>query len=104
LTFCGLSGIIGKVGKPFRKDKEEHLKKLIELILRKPDFLLLPEGPNNLKPDMIGIDDIRQVIKQARNTIIFCRHKHLEQSIIEKPNGVQIINLDCKCLILEKLK
>lgn len=101
LNISGLSGIIGRTDKPFRNDKEQHLRNLKELLLKQPDVLLLHEGPNNLEPDLIGNDDIRQVIEQARNTTIFCGHKHWEETIIQKPDGVQIINVDGKCLILK---
>ena len=101
LNIGGISGIIGRPTKPFRKEESSHLKMLGKLLRKQPDILLLHEGPNHLDPRMKGNEDIRKVIERSQKTVICCGHNHWKQTLVEKENGTQIINADAKCIILE---
>jgi len=100
LNIGGISGIIGRPTKPFRKEESSHLKMLGKLLRKQPDILLLHEGPNHLDPKMKGNENIREVIERGPKTVICCGHNHWKQTLVEKENGTQIINADAKCIIL----
>jgi len=100
LNIGGISGIIGRPTKHFRKEESSHLKMLGKLLRKQPDILLIHEGPNHLDPKMKGNENIRKVIERGPKTVICCGHNHWKQTLVEKENGTQIINADAKCIIL----
>lgn len=96
----GISGVIGQPGKPNRVDEQDFLNKLKRLALKQPDLILLHEGPNHQQPALVGNPLIREVLASSPKNTVCCGHNHWPVTLVETPNGTQVLNLDAKCLIL----
>ncbi len=101
IQFGGISGVIGRPSKPNRNEASIHLKELIYLLQENPDFVLLHEGPDNISPRLRGNVRIRQLIDQYSTSIVCCGHRHWDTTVVNKPNGSQVINVDAKCVIFK---
>lgn len=100
LVFSGISGIIGSNRKINRIEETDFLKSLKKILLKKPDILLLHEGPDFPKSDFPGTSVIREVIEKSPPTLICCGHTHWEEPLREFDNGSQILNLEGRAILL----
>ncbi|MFK7934389.1 MAG: metallophosphoesterase [Saprospiraceae bacterium] len=101
LKIGGLSGIIGNPRKQFRYEEEQHMADLKRLLTKRPDIVLLHEGPNGDEPNERGNELIRATLATSSSTTVCFGHTFWHRLAAEMSNGTQLINLDEKCLLLK---
>jgi Icc-related predicted phosphoesterase len=75
---------------------------LNQILRKKPDVLLLHQGPEGVNSGQLGHAGIRTVLEAGESTLVFCGHVHWEQPYAELPNGTQICNADGKAFIFSR--
>ncbi|MEC0090829.1 metallophosphoesterase family protein [Paenibacillus macquariensis] len=102
IDLAGLGGIIGRSDKPNRMTERDYLLTLKRLLRKKPDLLLLHQGPEGGLSDQMGHAGIRSALEAEERTLVFCGHVHWERHIAELSNGTQICNADGKVFIFTR--
>lgn len=96
---AGLGGTIGRTDRPNRMPEELFLRELKRLLARKPDLLLLHQGPDEPTLGLRGHIGIREQLESASDTLVCCGHVHWEQPLAEI-GQVQVLNADGRAFIL----
>lgn len=100
LRIAGISGIIGKNNKPFRRLEKDFMKAVRELVEELPNILILHEGPNDIDAKLMGNEFIRAELEIARNLLVICGHSHWKVPMTALPKQVQVLNVDTRAVIL----
>ncbi|ARV59329.1 hypothetical protein BZZ01_12455 [Nostocales cyanobacterium HT-58-2] len=104
IRIAGISGIIGKKTRPLRRSEEDFRELIQELLKESPDILILHEGPNDEPARLIGNESIRAELKQGRNLLVVCGHSHWRVPMTAMPQGVQVLNVDTRVVVMAKMK
>ncbi len=103
LKLGGVSGIIGDKKKPFRVPEEKFLDAVLNRMIKKPDMILLHEGPSFEEEELIGNPEIRGVLEMGKTPTLVCSgHCHWKKHLVELKNGTQVLNADAKVFILTR--
>ncbi|NLL05379.1 MAG: hypothetical protein GX270_06230 [Clostridiaceae bacterium] len=100
LKIAGISGIIGKPDRTNRISKEDYLLCLKNLLLKKPDTLMIHQPPQNLMESCNDDEGISEIIEASNPTLVFCGHFHWKNPLIELSNRSQVLNVDSRVVIL----
>lgn len=107
LSLAGISGIIGKKGKPFRRTEKEFLRTIRALVKQSPDILILHEGPNDPQGNLVGQESIRrelEKINHTNNLLVICGHSYWKVPMIVLENGIQVIKADSRVILIQAKK
>ncbi len=100
LRIAGISGIIGKNSKPFRRLENDFIKAIQEIIKELPNILILHEGPNDAEAKLMGNESIRVELATARDLLVICGHSHWKVPITSLSKRVQVLNVDTRAVVL----
>ncbi|MGH8001072.1 MAG: metallophosphoesterase family protein [Brasilonema sp.] len=104
IRIAGISGIIGKKTKPFRRPEEDFRELIQELLNELPDILILHEGPNDAEARLTGNESIRAELTTGSNLLVICGHSHWRVPMTAMPKGVQVLNVDTRVVVMAKMK
>lgn len=99
---AGISGIIGKEGRMFRRSEEAFCSLVRKLAAASPQILLMHDGPQGPEPAMTGSIAIQRALEDAGNLLIIRGHAHWETPLVALPNGVQVLSVDKRVVVLER--
>lgn len=102
LVVGGVSGIIGKPGKPNRKVEREFCRG-IEVAARGSDALVLHEPPVGPAPDQIGKLEVRDALLKSEARFVVCGHAHWHTMLAEL-GEVQVLNVDGRVVVLRRAR
>jgi Icc protein len=97
----GISGIIGKPSKPFRRSEKDFRRTLRQLFKELPDILILHESPNDPDNRQMGNESIRSELATASKLLVICGHSHWKVPICDLYNTVQVLNVDSQVVVLK---
>lgn len=100
LSISGVGGIIGSTRKMNRWEEEDFLKAIKKQCLKKPEILLLHEGPDFMEEKLLGNSAVRQVLESSPPTLVCFGHRHWETPFHTLSNGTQLLNLEERTVIL----
>ena len=100
LRVAGLGGIVGKATRPNHRSEEDYLAALRRLLDPLPDLVLLHDGPSGLEPGQRGLSCVRELLVDAGARLIIRGHAHWDQPFVELPDGMQILNVDARVVVL----
>lgn len=101
LRIAGVGGIIGDPKRPRRRSEDDYVDKVgLMLSRRRPDLLVLHESPGFPERGLRGSTRLREVIEARPPSLVVCGHIHWESPFIELSSGVQILNVDARCVVL----
>jgi Icc protein len=100
LDIAGISGIIGNPKRAWRKSVESFDGFICSLASRQPDILLMHDGADVAELGCPGTPSIREALKHLDRPLVIRGHKHWDQPIAELKNGLQILNVDSRVVIL----
>ncbi len=101
LHIGGVSGIIGRLDRNQRKDKQQFKKALISVTAEKNDIVLLHQGPNDLENEQIGEPLIRQCLEKRGSGLIIFGHCNWSIPLVDIGNN-QILNVDNRVYLLKE--
>ncbi len=100
LVFAGLGGIIGNSGKPHRRTLETYLETLEHVLKKKPDILLMHEGPGGEDETQPGLPGLQKFLVTREISLVIRGHSHWPHPLAEIAGKLQILNVDARVLIL----
>ncbi|MDZ8051954.1 MAG: metallophosphoesterase [Aulosira sp. ZfuVER01] len=107
LSLAGISGIIGKKGKPFRRPEKDFIKIIRSLVKQSPDILILHEGPNDPQGNLVGQESIRRELEKinlTHNLLVICGHSYWKVPMIVLENGIQVLKADGRVIVIQAKK
>ncbi|AFZ14473.1 hypothetical protein Cri9333_3658 [Crinalium epipsammum PCC 9333] len=100
LRISGISGIIGKQSKPFRRREKDYKRTLSNIVKQKPDILILHEAPTVPDAKLAGNELIRSELSTASDLLVICGHVHWKIPIVSLHSSVQVLNVENRVFIL----
>lgn len=100
LQIAGVGGIIGNTRKPQRKSDQEFLTHVELLAETCPDLFLMHDGPDGGDRSLRGQTMVRQLLEKMPPTLIVRGHAHWNTPLVELTNSTQVLNVDCRVVIL----
>ncbi len=104
LTIAGIGGIVGNARKLHRKPEYAFLRHIDRLLGGRPDVFVMHDGPNSATHHLRGSSAIRQALEKSSPTLVVRGHVHWPIPLIELANGTQVLNVDCRVVILRREK
>jgi 3',5'-cyclic-AMP phosphodiesterase len=102
LEIAGISGILGDPKRAWRKTAEDFEDFICSLASRQPDILLMHDGPNVPELDLRGSPCIREALELLDRPLVIRGHAHWNQPLAELANGLQVLNVDARVVILRQ--
>ncbi|MBD0265784.1 MAG: metallophosphoesterase [Tolypothrix sp. Co-bin9] len=100
IRIAGISGIIGKNNKPFRRLEKDFIKAIKDIVKELPNILILHEGPNDAEAKLMGNESIRAELATASDLLVICGHSHWKVPMTTLPKRVQVLNVDTRAVVL----
>lgn len=100
LRIAGLGGIIGRATRPNRRSENDYLATLRRLLTPLPDVLLMHEGPDGPVAGQRGLSQVRVILQEVGTVLVIRGHAHWPQPFVEFPNGLQVLNVDARVVVL----
>ena len=100
MSLAGLGGIIGKATRPNRRSEDDYLHALSQLMQQRPEIVLLHDGPDGPDAGQRGLARVREILLAAAPTLLIRGHAHWGQPFAEYANGLQIVNVDARVVVL----
>jgi hypothetical protein len=102
LEIAGISGIVGDPKRAWRKSAESFEHFICSLASRQPDILLMHDGPDVPEFGYRGTPAIREALELLNRPLVIRGHAHWEKPLAEFSNGLQVLNVDARVVILRK--
>lgn len=100
LRVGGVSGIVGKITKPNRKDDEAFIRMLEDVLLHTPDVVVLHQGPDGPSPRDKGSASVRATLTAAETPpLVVFGHCHWDAPFHEEGRS-QLVNVDGRVVVL----
>ena len=99
---AGISGIVGDPKRTWRKSAKSFESFISSLTSRQPDILLMHDGPDVPEFGYRGTPVIREALELLNRPLVIRGHAHWEKPLAELANGLQVLNVDARVVILRK--
>lgn len=99
LTVGGVSGIIGKPGKPNRHSPERFVELLTQVLRADPDVVVLHQGPPGAARGQLGDARIAEAIARRPPPLVVCGHCHWAEPLASVA-GTTVLNADGRAVLL----
>ena len=100
LRIGGVSGIIGPAEKINRREAPDFLSVLKEVLVKKPDVLVLHEAPDFPGRDFPGNSLVRETIEASPATTVVFGHCQWPEPMAVLGNGAQALSLDHRVVVV----
>jgi len=98
---AGISGIVGSSQKPWRVSRSDWTRRLERIMHRKPDVLILHQGPEHHDLHLQGLPWINEQLGRFDHSpLVICGHSHWTQPLATIPEGHTVLNVDYRCVVL----
>jgi 3',5'-cyclic-AMP phosphodiesterase len=101
LRIGGVSGIMGDPAKPGRRDTKQFLAALEVTLEAQPDLLLLHQGPTGAMAQL-GDPQVTALMRRYASMLTVCGHVHWEQPLADLNPSMQVLNVDCRAIVLTR--
>ena len=98
LCIAGVSGIIGSSKMENRRQESVFLRELSRLVERRPDILVLHEGPSIPGLGLPGNDAVRQALREFTGLVV-CGHNPWPRPLAPLRRA-RVLNTDGRCVLL----
>lgn len=103
LRIAGLSGIIGRPGRPWRRAEAHFIEAFAGLVAAGPDILLCHEGPGRASREQGGVPLLDELLVAARREILCVRgHMFWEEALLAGDGLRQVLNVDSRVVVLQR--
>lgn len=100
LRVHGVSGIIGNPKRHWRRSEDGYLRSIENAVRSKPDLLVLHDGPDRPGGRGAGSPAVRGILESGDSMIVVRGHAHWKDPFVVLSNGVQILNVDSRCVVM----
>ncbi|TWT35064.1 hypothetical protein KOR42_52330 [Thalassoglobus neptunius] len=102
LNVVGIGGIIGSPRKLHRKSDQEFVQSIEDTLEQHPDVLVMHDGPDFPDSGLRGSPIIRQTLERLHSPLVIRGHAHWPTPLVELLSGTQVLNVDCRVVILHR--
>jgi Icc protein len=102
LRVGGVGGIIGRAGKPERREEADYLEVLGDVLRARPEVLVLHQGPDEPSTERRGSLAIRAALEGREELLVVCGHSHWDEPLGAVPGGAQVLNVDARAVLLQR--
>lgn len=104
LTIGGVGGVVGPPSKPNRRTLPDFIAAVDEVLAARPDLLVLHQGPPPVSGGTRGIPELRERLSSVdtRDLLVVFGHDRWKQPLEILPNGVQLLNVHGRVVILRR--
>jgi Icc-related predicted phosphoesterase len=95
---AGVGLIMGDPSRRGRRDEEEQLARIERVAERRPDLLVLHEGPHG-DDQQPGHQEIRAIVERFAIALTVCGHVHWDTALATTDSG-QVLNVDARVVVL----
>lgn len=100
---AGLSGIIGRPTKLWRRSEEEYVAALKRILASAPDIIVMHDGPGVPDRKLRGTEAIQETLEtSAHRPLVIRGHAHWDEPLAELANGIQVLNVDARAMLLRR--
>ena len=101
LRIAGVSGVVARMGKAWRRDLKAWKKMTLPLLNEAPDVLVLHHGPNGPTKKFAGHAGIRKILEARSDCpLVICGHRHWRTPLVKLRGGGQVLNVDSRAVLL----
>ncbi len=100
LRVAGIGGIIGNSARHNRRSEDDYLETLARILARRPDVLLMHEGPDGVHASQRGMSRIRDLLIESGTRLVIRGHAHWDDPFAEFSSGTQVVNVDARVVVL----
>lgn len=101
LRLAGLSGIVGKQGRRWRRSPDCYQQEVRKLLDQKPDILILHEAPAVIDCDLRGNAELAACLGHASHElVVVCGHCYWPRPLSRAGELVQVLNVDSRAILL----
>jgi len=100
LEIGGVSGIIGRPTKPWRRTEQEFVRVLDSMVTRRADVVVMHDGPNIPGTKLVGSDCIRDAVERLGPALVIRGHAYWPSPLAELPGRVQVLNVDSRVVVI----
>lgn len=101
MVIGGVGGIIGKPNKLNRKIETDY-RNAVQKAGKGADILVLHEPPAGVVAGQMGRVEIRDAVESAAPRIVVCGHTRWDVPFATRPDGIQLLNVDGRAILLER--
>ncbi len=102
IDIAGLGGIIGHPSRLHRRSEDDYCRSLESLLEPATDILILHDGPDAPSHGSRGSSRVREIVEFLKPSLVVRGHSHWDEPFVELDGGVQILNVDARCVILRE--
>jgi Icc protein len=102
LRVAGLSGLIGRAGRPYRRPEPDYLNVLRRLCLAGPDITVLHQSPDGGKDGYPGSAPIRECLESMGPRFVVAGHTPWTMPLVALRNGGQVLNVAGRVVVLRR--
>ncbi len=100
LRIGGVSGVIGKPTRLFRMTESDYLAAVERVLDSGVDILALHDGPDFPSLGLLGIPAVREILERRPPVLVVRGHCYWSQPLITLKGGTQVLNADCRVVLL----
>lgn len=100
LRVGGVGGICGNPRKENRREAQEFVRAVQQVLASRPHALVLHEGPDG-GPGRRGNADVRAAVDEKK-ALVICGHCHWPEPLVTLRGGTQVLNVDARAVVLER--
>lgn len=103
LCMAGISGTIGDPKKLRRRTVESFCTTLGKTITKsRADVVLMHDGPDGTSKHQRGCVAVRELLERRRPPLVIRGHCHWDDPLVELDGGTQVLNVDCRVVVMTK--
>ena len=103
LRVGGVGGIIGRVDKPGRREEEDFLGVLGEVLGAGAEVLVLHQGPDEPVREYRGSPGVRAALDVERSPLVVFGHCHWDEPLGVLSRGGQVLNVEGRAVLLHRV-
>lgn len=101
MTIAGVGGIIGNPKRPHRRFEDDYLLAIMEVLERRPDILILHDGPDAPSVKGRGSSRVRELLEQSSLKLVIRGHSHWNTPFVNLTDRLQVLNVDARLVLLQ---
>lgn len=103
LRIGGLSGVVGRPTRPWRREEQAFLRATELLLQATPDVLVMHDGPDVPALGLRGMAGVRSLLEAHRGRLLMLRgHAYWETALVSVARDVQVLNVDSRIVVLTR--
>ena len=102
LAIAGVGGVIGNPSRAHRRTEDGYVDALLEVLDEPVDILITHDGPEGPERGQRGSPRATYVLNELCPSLNIRGHSHWETPLVNLDGGTQVLNVDCRVVVLRR--